>query len=249
MSVIGATVTSAVLGMAIGLAIAWLGVPVPFWNTSPASLRQSIKNDYVRMISASYELSGDLPLARRRLEQLELSDPARTFLDLIAQEKQSLGNSAIQDSLIHLGQALGYRLPYTAQRPAPGARTSSDPIALPTQAIATFVLKEHTKLTCTEEPDAAFLRLIVRDQTGRDLPNMAIAVRSANGEEIVYTGLKPERGLGYADVQVEPGKYAVTILNAPSEAATDLLIGAPPANCRNDRGATPRGWKIVFQQK
>ncbi len=235
--------------MLAGLAFAWLGAPVPFTNASPASLRPSVKNDYVRMISASYELTGNLPLAKRRLDQLELADPARTFNDLVAQEKQSLGNSALQDSLIHLGQALGYRLPFTALRPAPGARSSSEPIALPTQTIATFSLKEHVKLTCTDEPDAAFLRLYVRDQRGHDLPNVAIAVRWANNEETVYTGLKPEHGVGYADVQVEPGKYSVTILNASSETVSDLLVGEAPANCRNDRGNTPRGWKIVFQQK
>lgn len=240
---------SAIVGVALGLAIAWLAPPLQFWNADPASLRQSVKDDYVRLISASYELSGNLPLAKQRLDQLTLSDPARTFNELVAQEKQTLGNSAIQDSLIHLGQALGYRLPYTAQRPAPGTRTAIEPMGASTQTGTTLTLKEHTRLTCTDEPDAAYLRVIVRDATGRELPNMAVAIRWANGEEVIYTGLKPERGLGYADLQVEPGKYTVTILNVPSETISDLVIGASPSNCRTDRGATPRGWKIVFQSK
>lgn len=240
---------SAVVGFGVGLAIAWLAPPIQFWNAAPASLRPSLKDDYVRLISASYEVSGNLPLAKKRLDQLALHDPTRTFNELIAYEKHTLGSSAIQDALIHLGHALGYRLPYTAQRPAPGTRTALEPIAAPTQAIAMFALKEHTRLTCADEPESAYLRVAVRDQNGRDLPNMAISIRWANGEEVIYTGLKPERGLGYADLRVEPGKYAVTILNAPSETVADLTIGVAPANCRVDRGATPRGWKIVFQPK
>ena len=81
------------------------------------------------------------------------------------------------------------------------------------------------------------------------MPNIAISIRWENGEEIVYTGLKPERGLGYADFQAEPGTYSITLVNAQSDTVADLLIGAAPANCKTDRGVTPRGWKIVFQQK
>lgn len=242
---------SVAVGVAIGLGYAWLGSSVQFSNANPADLQPSIKEDYVRLISASYELNGNLVVAKRRISALALSDPARTFNDLITQEKQALGNSVNQDSLIHLGQALGYKIAFVAQRPAPGTRSPFDSSALaqPTASIPSFGLKERTRLSCNEEPDTAMLRLYVRDVAGRDLPNMAISVRWENGEDIVYTGLKPERGNGYADVQVEPGTYSITVLNARSDTVSGLLIGPAPANCRNDRGATPRGWKIVFQQK
>jgi hypothetical protein len=55
--------------------------------------------------------------------------------------------------------------------------------------------------------------------------------------------------VGYADFDATPGVFSVTIPNTASERTGDLLIGEPPANCRNDRGSTPRGWKLVFQQK
>lgn len=243
---IGATLASALIGTLIGLLATWNFSPIQFTNANPADLKPNLKDDYVIMISAAYELDGNLALAKKRLSQLVLSDPARTFNDLITREKQSLGNPALQDALIHLSQAVGYKLPFVAQRPAPGTRAPIAP--LPTDSIPVFELKERTKLFCADEPDAAFLRFFVRDRSGRDLPNIAIAIRWANTEETVYTGLQPERGTGYADVQVEPGKYAVSIQNARSDTIADLEIGAPPANCKTDH-TTPRGWKLIFQQK
>lgn len=247
---VGTAFGSVALGAVAGLLIAWVLAPVQFTNAEPADLKQSLKDDYVLMISAAYELDGNLAIAKRRIGALALSDPARTFNDLIAREKQSLGNPAIQDALIHTSQALGYKPPFVAQRPAPGTRTPLDSGApAPTETVTAFGLKEHSKLTCADEPDTAYLRLFTRDRAGRDLPNIAISIRWENGEEIVYTGLKPERGLGYADFQAEPGTYSITIVNAQSDTVSDLLIGAAPANCKADRGVTPRGWKILFQQK
>ena len=247
---VGTALGSVALGMVAGLLIAWVFVPVQFTNAEPADLKPSLKDDYVLMISAAYELDGDLAIAKKRIGALALSDPGRTFNDLITREKQSLGNPAVQDALIHTSQALGYKPPFVAQRPAPGTRTPFDAGApAPTETVAAFGLKEHSKLTCADEPDTAYIRLFTRDRAGRDLPNIAISIRWENGEEIVYTGLKPERGLGYADFQAEPGTYSITIVNAQSDTVADLLIGAAPANCKTDRGVTPRGWKIVFQQK
>ena len=93
------------------------------------------------------------------------------------------------------------------------------------------------------------MQFIVRDAQGKDLPNIAIEIRWAGGEDTVYTGLKPERGAGYADWDAVSGNYAVTIPGTSSDIVEDLRVGEPPANCRNDRGQTPRGWKIIFQQK
>jgi len=248
----GATLASAALGVAIGLLITWVLWPVEFTNAAPAELRQLLKDDYVRMISAAYELDGDVATAKQRLTQLELANPTQTFNDLIAQEKQTSGDPAIADALIHLAQAVGLKMQYAAQRSAPGSDGMPlvvQVVAVPTQPVAIFGLKEHIQLTCNDEPETAHLRVLVRDSRGRDLPNVGIQIHWANGDEMIYTGLKPERGVGYADFEAAPGTYSVTILNAQSVTVSDLVIGEAPANCKADRGATPRGWKLVFQQK
>ena len=81
------------------------------------------------------------------------------------------------------------------------------------------------------------------------MPNVGIQVRWTGGDDIVYTGLKPERGIGYADYQAAPGTFSATILSAQGDQVSDLVIGELPADCKADRGATPRGWKLVFQQQ
>jgi hypothetical protein len=239
-----------VVGITLGLVITWGVLPVTFTNADPADLRQSLKDDYVRLASVAYETNANLETARRRIESLQLSNPTQTFDNLIALEQNSKSTDT-QDALIHLGQALGLKLPYTAQRPAPGAPTPETVyvVATPIPSILTFRLVEHSQLTCTDEPDTAHLRITVRDSAGHDMPNIGIEVRSTDINETIYTGLKPERGVGYADYETTPGTYAVRILDAESETVSALTIGETPTNCRADRGTTPRGWKLVFQQK
>ena len=241
-----------VAGITLGLVIAWGVLPVTFTNADPADLRQSLKDDYVRLASVKYESDANLETARRRIESLELSNPTQTFDDLITLEQNSKSTDT-QDALIHLGQALELKLPYTAQRPAPGVPTPETVyvVATPIPSILTFRLVEHSQLTCADEPDTAHLRIIVRDSAAHDLPNIGIEISGADTQEreTIYTGLKPERGVGYADYETTPGTYAVRILDAETETVSNLTIGDAPANCRADRGATPRGWKLVFQQK
>jgi hypothetical protein len=122
----------------------------------------------------------------------------------------------------------------------------------PTPAAQTppsFRLATRTRLTCADAPDEPRLQFVVRDAQGHDLPNIAIEIRWTGGDDTVYTGLKPERGSGYADFDATPGNFSVTIPNTQSDIAEDLDIGEPPVNCKTDRGATTRGWKLVFQQK
>jgi len=244
---------SLAIGIAAGLVITWVLVPLDFKNANPADLRSAIKEDYIRMISLAYEADGDVALAQRRLATLRLANPAQTFATLIERERRSASEPTLQDALIHLGHALGYPLPYTTLRPTPLPRHSTvitiTVVATPPPRIPNFKLVEYAQLSCMDEPEGARLRFYVRDAAGRDLPNIAIEIRGKETIETVYTGLKPEYGAGYADYAVAPGTYAVTILNSQTETISNLVIGDKPTNCSADRGATPRGWKLVFQQQ
>jgi len=246
----GAGLLSFILGIALGLWVTWVFWPVEFKNADPADLRPSLKDDLVLLISLAYEQDGNLPTAQQRLAALRLANATQTFDRLIAREKQNSQNTLGQDALIHLGQALGLALPYTTARLAPDAPTPIRVyvVATPVQVL-TFRVVEHTPLTCADEPESGKLRIIVKDVNGKDLPNIGIEIKSGESVETIYTGLKPERGIGYADYDANPGTYSAMILNAESEIVSDLVIGDAPADCRNDQGKTPRGWKIIFQQK
>lgn len=246
-----AALASVAVGIAIGLLITWGLWPVEFTNADPADLRPVHKDDYVRMISAAYARDGDLDAARQRLTQLGLRSPIQTLSALLAREKPADRTSAYA-ALEHLAHALGLKTAAAARSVVPGVGgepANLTAAAVPTQVVPVFHLKERVQLTCSDEPGDAHLRFFVRDPKGRDLPNIGIEIRWATGDDTVYTGLKPERGLGYADFEAAPGKYSIALIGAASDSPVEVSVGNPPADCRADRGATPRGWKIVFQQK
>lgn len=63
------------LGLAIGLVYGWLIRPVQYVDTTPDSLRQDYRTDYVLMVAEAYQAEGDLELARVRLAALGPEDP------------------------------------------------------------------------------------------------------------------------------------------------------------------------------
>lgn len=251
--VIPIALTSLLGGIALGLLVTWVVLPIEFKNAAPAALRPALKDEYVRLIGLAYQADGDAARAQSRLHALELAQPAQTLTDLIEYEIRHTNDPTTRDALIHLSHALGLKLPYTTLRPPPQPRGGNivvvTVVATPVARVPSFKLVEHAQLSCVDEPERAFLKFYVRDAAGKDLPNVAIEIRGKDSIETIYTGLKPERGLGYADYQAAPGTYAVTILNSQTETFANLVIGEMPTNCKADRGQTPRGWKLVFQQK
>ncbi len=253
--VIGTALVTFAVGLVIGLVIAWVWWPVQFTNADPSDLRQVYKDDYVRMISAAYQIDGNLAKAKRRLAQLRVENSIQTINVLIARERQTRPSPSFQLPLFYLAEALvatPTSVPVRRTPTAPptlGATVTPAASPTPTVPIPAFRLVERTRLTCQEAPETAPLRIIVKDSAGKDLPNVGIEIRWTGGDEMIYTGLKPERGLGFADFEADPGSYSVTILIAQSDPAADLKVGEAPSNCRTDRGQTPRGWKLIFQLK
>jgi hypothetical protein len=245
--VVGAALASFTLGLIIGVFLAWEIWPVQFANADPGDLRPVYKDDYVRMISAAYKVDGNLVKARQRLSQLHLVNVTSSINGLVAREKQTGRNSSALTALANLAQVLS--TPQVAQRPTYSPTLERTLVlALPTLTVPVFRLAERTPLTCLEAPETAILRVFVRDVRGGDLPNVPVEIRWPGGDETIYTGLKPERGIGYADFQAVAANYAVTILNAQSDTASDLLVVEAPGTCKPDR-VSPRGWKLTFQQK
>ena len=58
------------LGGALGLVYGWVVNPVEYVDTTPGSLREDYKADYVLMVAESYHANGDVALAARRLALL-----------------------------------------------------------------------------------------------------------------------------------------------------------------------------------
>ena len=98
---------SVALGLGLGIYIGWIASPVQSTDTSPASLDERYKDDYILMIATVYAEDNDLAAARAQLSTLEFDDPgqavAATTHRLIAaqQPEADLRRSA------HLAAALG----------------------------------------------------------------------------------------------------------------------------------------------
>ncbi|NPA26277.1 MAG: hypothetical protein GXO36_01565 [Chloroflexi bacterium] len=61
---------SIAVGLALGLYYGWVVKPVQRIDTSPTSLRQDYKTDFVLMVAEAYTATQDLALARRYLALL-----------------------------------------------------------------------------------------------------------------------------------------------------------------------------------
>lgn len=119
--------TGLVLGLAIGLAFAWLGRPIQLVGSDPSSLRPEDKRAYRALIAAAYQANGDLVRARARLDLLRDEDIFRTLAE---QAQQNLAEGGSADEARALGMLavdLGQGFP---QVTAPPARRSS-----PTSAV------------------------------------------------------------------------------------------------------------------
>ncbi|MFH2102614.1 MAG: hypothetical protein ABIJ39_04570 [Chloroflexota bacterium] len=65
------------VGLGIGLAIGWGLLPVKFVDTSPATLREDFRADYMLMIAETYQADRNLDLAARRLAILGSEHPSQ----------------------------------------------------------------------------------------------------------------------------------------------------------------------------
>ena len=58
------------VGLGLGLYYGWVLNPVDIVDTTPATLRQDYKTDFVLMVAEGYHLDGDLETARQHLALL-----------------------------------------------------------------------------------------------------------------------------------------------------------------------------------
>lgn len=71
------------LGAAAGMVYGWVVNPIAYVDTSPVSLRDDYKADYVLMASEIYEADGSLEQAARRLSVLDDLPPAQVVANAL----------------------------------------------------------------------------------------------------------------------------------------------------------------------
>jgi hypothetical protein len=130
--------TGFVIGVLLGLTVAWVAVPRDHQDTSPASLRSNFKDEYRAMIAAAYVANGNLPRAKARLDLLQDADAVRTLAEQ-AQRTLAEGRSPRQ------AQALGLLAVALGQGPAP-ALSSPSPALTAAASTASATAPSETSL-------------------------------------------------------------------------------------------------------
>ena len=237
-----------ILGLAGGLAYAWLVAPRPS-SSAPDRLNASDRDLYLRLVAAAYTADGDRDRTAARLDAAGPDASARVAALLAA----DLADGRSVAELTQLASDLGLDAPAAAllaappPLPAATADATGDDLlatASPAPTTAPVVVLDRQPL-CTGE---ATPRLVVRvvDEAGRPQPGVAITARwsDAAGNEATstaITGFAATGDAGTADFTMQPGViYAVELDD--QIVAEDLQLSACPDGIQG-------GWEIDLQVK
>ncbi|MDX1435940.1 MAG: hypothetical protein R3335_03960 [Anaerolineales bacterium] len=98
---------------------------------------------------------------------------------------------------------------------------------------------------CDPELGEPLIQIFAEDVDGNPVPGVAFLISWTDGEEQVFTGLKPEIGIGYADFTMQEGiAYTVSIQDGGLP-VPDLVA----QECETAGGDRYMGsWELVFRQ-
>jgi len=252
--------TGLVLGILLGLFYAWRVRPLEYSETSPSMLAPQFKDQYRALIASAYQANPDLVRAQARLQLLEDPDPAAALSEqaqraltsgLEAGEAQALGMLAI--ALGGQAQPVEPALdppspeaPTEDAAPTPESPPEPTPTAGPPDVSApsttAYTLQEQQPV-CDPTLTEPLIQVQVLDSSGEPEPGVELLISWEEGQESVFTGLKPELGEGYADFAItESFTYSVRPAQG-GETASDLTV----QQCSSSGGDEfPGGWLLTF---
>jgi hypothetical protein len=236
------------LGLTFGLVIAWQWLPLSLIEAAPADLEIRYKEDYIRLVAATYADDQDLAAAQSRLRRLRAGNIGLWVADLAAREVGHDNQTA--QNLTRLARALG--VSDVALKAIPAIPTSTV-VATSPSVTATpgwrFFVASKRLLSCRDAPGPAQIRVYVRDEAGSGVSGIRLVIAGARGQEFFFTGLKGTDP-GYADYNVITGTYTLAVDAPGSEVASDLRSDLLSPECpplRSGRNP-PHAWEVTFQQ-
>jgi hypothetical protein len=91
------------------------------------------------------------------------------------------------------------------------------------------------------------IEVFVQQVGGEGIPGQQVRVRWQDGENRFLTGLKPERGSGYADFDMEAGLSYIVDMPGRSDPTSSPLVASP---CTTDSGATSiTSYRVFFVEQ
>jgi hypothetical protein len=156
--------TGLLIGLGLGLLVAWVIYPVQYVNSSPYSLGESSKESYRSMIAQAYLADGDLERARQRLILLRDTSPVQVLADqaqrLVAKNGSPQEARALAQLAADLQKASGGATAITpagkvSRTPTPD-RPSKQATPSPSLELGQVVLTPTSKPSKTPKPMATF---------------------------------------------------------------------------------------------
>jgi hypothetical protein len=211
-------------------------------DTHPSLLRTDYKDIYRSLISRAYQSNNNLPRAEARLELMGDDEPALALAAQAQRFLAEGGDNEMAIILANLSAAIqnaelaNNPIPPTVtaapdpeitptastetgenggSSPEGPAVTIEHPDWTPTPAPTEsppFILQDSSPI-CDPTLGESLIQVIATNGAGDGIPGVAIQIAlGIDPNEVFYTGLKPELGLGYADFSAEPGlTYQVEI--------------------------------------
>lgn len=251
-------------GLAAGLGYSWGLDSVEEYESAPDSLHIEYKFVYLALIGDLYAYEGDLEQAKARLAELGIQADGAVLAGLIEDYLDGGGRPEQVRNLTHLAEALGARggvllvfgpAPILTLSPTPAPGPTS-PVPVPSEDRSTpattatpapaFHLSEQTSI-CSEPGQPGLISVWVQDAEGNGLSNIKVVVSWATGQDRFVTGLRPEKGLGYADFEMQPQiQYDVALADFRGDIAGALTSDLSPDTCPT--GTIAVSWHLTFEQ-
>jgi hypothetical protein len=109
---------------------------------------------------------------------------------------------------------------------------------------APYILEDQQKI-CEPDLNGPLVQVVALDAAGSQVPGVEAIATWPGGEQLFYTGLKPELGSGYADVEITVGiTYTVRLAGAGQS-----VPGLAAFECEDSGGERYWGsWLLTFIQ-
>jgi len=265
---------AAAVGLVGGLILAWFVSPVEFTDVGPAELRPDFRAMYLQLVGASFAFENDWPRTQFRLDALHDPDVARQVAEVTKRVIAEGRPGPVLRAMSRLSDRLGVRtaemvaylatpvptlMPSatpTRSTPTPVFILTSGPTFVPPATPTPFPTFTPTPVpppayllvaqdrVC--EPGPALIRVIVENERGQGTPGVEVWVTWDGGADRFVTGLKPEKGSGYGDMEMQPGTvYAVAIAQSAVPVAAGLRMEQCPSS--GSAQATWASWQLVFR--
>lgn len=140
-------------------------------------------------------------------------------------------------------------VPPATKTPTPDGPSGPTPtpfrVVVPTTAPQTEYILANISTFCSSTA-SGLIEVEVQDVDGEGVPGQQVRVRWDAGNDTFYTGLKPERGPGYADFSMTAGNGYTVDLPGRADPISEPLAAAP---CTTDDGESAiTSYRVIFRE-